>query len=142
MFGQSPLVMPASKAYNIGCPELSSFFGVLFQVGIERFFQVKLFPVEPATAALAAPHRRARGSLGGGSSGAGFVIQGVLGQGSPPDLEGEPVSLEPGPHAPTDVGIGDPVVAAIVADGPGAGHLPGLLVHQQELQLLGPEPAG
>ncbi len=28
----------------------------------------------------------------------------------------------------------------VVADGPGAGHLPGLLVRQQELQLLGPKP--
>ncbi len=115
---------------------------VLLQVGIDRFFQVKLFPVEPAAAALAAPHRQARRSLGGGFSGAGLVIQGVLGQGRPPDLDGEPISLEPGPDPAPDVGFGNSVMAAIVADGPRAGDLAGLLVHEQELQLLGPEPAG
>jgi hypothetical protein len=115
---------------------------VLFQVGIDRFFQAKLFPAGPAAATLAAPHGWARDSLGSGSSGAGLVIQGILGEGALPDLDGEPVPLEPGPDPAPDVGLGDPVVPPGVADGPGPGHFPRLLVDEQQLQLLGPEPAG
>ncbi len=64
------------------------------------------------------------------------------GQGGLPDLNGEPVSLEPGPDAPADVGIWDPVVAAIVADGPSPGDLPGLLVDEEQFQRLGSEQRG
>jgi hypothetical protein len=70
------------------------------------------------------------------------VIQGILGEGASPDLDGEPVSLGPGPDPAPDVGVGHPVVPPGVADGPGPGDLPRLLMHEEQFQLLGPESGG